>query len=92
MLSDRTRQLSDMFGVYVPEEGQALRGTFIINPDLEVMAYEIHTMGVGRDAKSLLRKLHACQFVYGHGDKVCPAKWTPGDDTLTPGIDLVGKL
>ena len=92
MLSDRTRQLGDMFGVYVPEEGQNLRGTFIINPDLKVSAYEIHDMGIGRDALSLLRKVEASQFVFEHGDIVCPAKWQPGDDTLTPGIDLVGKL
>ncbi len=92
MLSDRTRQLGEMFGIYVPEEGQDLRGTFIINPDLKVMCYEIHAMGVGRDAISLLRKVRACQFVFEHGDKVCPAKWEPGDDTLTPGIDLVGKI
>lgn len=44
MLSDRTRQLGDMFGVYVPEQGQDLRGTFIINPDLKISAYEIHDM------------------------------------------------
>lgn len=92
MLSDRTRQLGEMFGIYVPEEGQDLRGTFIINPDLKIMCYEIHAMGVGRDAISLLRKVRACQFVFEHGDKVCPAKWEPGDDTLTPGIDLVGKI
>lgn len=92
MLSDRTRQLGDMFGVYVPEEGQNLRGTFIINPDLKISAYEIHDMGIGRDALSLLRKVEASQFVFEHGDKVCPAKWAPGDETLTPGIDLVGKI
>ena len=92
MLSDRTRVLGDMFGVYVPEEGQDLRGTFIINPDLKVTAYEIHDMGIGRDAMSLLRKVEASQFVFEHGDKVCPAKWAPGEDTLTPGIDLVGEI
>ena len=32
------------------------------------------------------------QFVAKHGDKVCPARWEPGDETLTPGLDLVGKL
>lgn len=92
MLSDRTRQLGEMFGVYVDEEGQDLRGTFVINPDLKVSCYEIHAMGIGRDAESLLRKVKASQFVFEHGDKVCPAKWNPGDDTLTPGIDLVGKI
>jgi len=31
-----------------------------------------------------------CEF--NHGDKVCPARWEPGDETLTPGLDLVGKI
>ncbi|MDO5725793.1 MAG: alkyl hydroperoxide reductase subunit C [Tissierellia bacterium] len=92
MISDRTFVLSNMLGVLIPEEGQALRGTFVINPDREIMAYEIHALGIGRDAKELLRKVEAAQFVYKNGDKVCPAAWHPGDDTLTPGIDLVGEI
>ncbi|MCC8178607.1 MAG: peroxiredoxin, partial [Cloacibacillus sp.] len=27
-----------------------------------------------------------------YGDRVCPAKWTPGKETLKPGLDLVGKI
>ena len=27
-----------------------------------------------------------------HGDEVCPAKWQPGDATLRPSLDLVGRL
>lgn len=34
----------------------------------------------------------ACQFVYEHGDEVCPAKWQPGIETLKPSLDLVGQL
>ena len=32
------------------------------------------------------------QFVYEHGDEVCPAKWQPGAKTLKPSLDLVGQL
>lgn len=92
MLSDRSFSLSKMFGVLMEESGQALRGSFVINPDKEIVAYEIHQPGVGRSAKELLRKVKACQFVYKNGDKVCPANWDEGGDTLTPGIDLVGKI
>ena len=63
-----------------------------INPDGEIVAYEIHQPGIGRAAKELLRKVKASQFVYENGDKVCPANWDDGGDTLTPGIDLVGKI
>lgn len=80
------------FGVLVKEEGQALRGTFVVDPDGVIKVYEIHDMGIGRNAEELLRKVQAAQFVREHGDQVCPAKWKPGEDTLTPSLDLVGKL
>lgn len=92
MIADRAFALSKFFGILLEEEGQALRGTFIINPRTEIVAYEIHSPGIGRNAKELLRKLKAAQFVEEHGDKVCPANWEPGDEVLTPGIDLVGKI
>ena len=47
---------------------------------------------VGRSAKELLRKLKAMQFVREHGGQVCPANWNEGDDTITKGLDLVGKI
>ena len=38
------------------------------------------------------RKLEAAKFVREYGDQVCPAGWQPGDETLKPGLDLVGKI
>ena len=48
--------------------------------------------GVGRNAEELLRRVQASQFVYEHGDQVCPANWTPGEETIEPSLDLVGQL
>lgn len=92
MLGDPAGVLARQFGVLVEEEGQALRGTFILNPEGKIKAYEIHDMGIGRNAEELLRKVQAAQFVEEHGDQVCPAKWKPGEETLTPSLDLVGLL
>ena len=92
MLSDSAGYLSKFFGVRVKELGQALRGTFIVNPEGVIKAYEIHDMGIGRNASELLRKVQAAQFVEEHGDQVCPAKWQPGEETLMPSLDLVGML
>ncbi|MEH6943332.1 alkyl hydroperoxide reductase subunit C, partial [Bacillus sp. JJ722] len=92
MLADSSQTLSKQFGVLVEDEGVALRGTFIVNPDGIIKAYEINDMGIGRNAEELVRKVQAAQFVAKHGDKVCPAKWTPGEDTLEPSLDLVGKI
>ena len=92
MLADPTGKLARFFEVLIEEEGLALRGTFIVNPEGEIQAYEVHQNGIGRNAEELLRKVQAAQFVAEHGDQVCPANWTPGAETLTPSLDLVGKL
>lgn len=92
MLADPTGKLARMFEVLIEEEGLALRGTFIVDPEGIIQAYEVHANGIGRNAEELLRKVQAAQFVAEHGDQVCPANWTPGDETLSPSLDLVGKL
>lgn len=91
MLADPTGKLSRDFEVMIEEEGLALRGSFIINPEGVIVAYEVHDNGIGREAGELLRKLQAAKFVAEHGE-VCPAKWKPGSGTIKPTIDLVGKL
>ncbi|MGI6498349.1 MAG: alkyl hydroperoxide reductase subunit C [Oscillospiraceae bacterium] len=92
MLADPTGALSKEFGVYIEEEGMALRGSFVINPEGKIVAYEVNSNNIGREASELLRKVQAAQFVAEHGDLVCPAKWRPGAETLKPGLDLIGKL
>jgi peroxiredoxin (alkyl hydroperoxide reductase subunit C) len=92
MLADPAWVLSRQFGVLLEEEGQALRATFLLNPQGEVVLYEIHDLGIGRSAEELLRKVRAARFVHEHGDQVCPAAWQPGEETLTPSLDLVGLL
>ena len=92
MLGDPTGTLTRNFDVMIEEEGLALRGTFVINPEGVIKVCEIHDLGIGRDAKELLRKVQAAQYVASHNGEVCPAKWTPGASTLKPSIDLVGKI
>ncbi|MBC3869836.1 alkyl hydroperoxide reductase subunit C [Undibacterium oligocarboniphilum] len=92
MLADPTLQISRNFEVLIEEEGLALRGTFVVNPAGEIKVMEVHDNGIGRDAKELLRKVQAAQYVASHPGEVCPAKWTPGAETLTPSLDLVGKI
>lgn len=93
MLADPTGRLSRLFGVYIEEDGVDLRGSFIIDPNGVLQAMEVHADGIGRSAKELLRKLKAAKFVHEHGgEMVCPANWEPGEDTLKPGLDLVGKI
>lgn len=92
MIGDPTKALCEMFGVLIPEDGLALRGSFVINPDGEIVAYEVNSLGIGRDADELLRKVQAAKFLRENGDQVCPAKWKPGSETLKPTLDLIGKI
>ncbi len=92
MLADPTHVLSRDFDVLIAADGMAERGSFIVNPEGKIVSYEVSAGNVGRNAEELLRKLLACQFVYEHGDEVCPARWQPGAETLKPSLDLVGQL
>lgn len=92
MLADTRHDLSKMFGTFIEEDGCSLRGTFVVDPDGILRIVEVNDNSVGRNAKELVRKLQAAKFVREHGGNVCPASWEPGDDTLKPGLHLVGKI
>jgi peroxiredoxin (alkyl hydroperoxide reductase subunit C) len=92
MLADPTAALAREFDVLIEGAGMAERGTFVVNPEGRIAAYEVSAGNVGRNADELLRKVQALQFVSAHGDEVCPAKWQPGSETLKPSLDLVGVL
>jgi len=92
MVADPTGKLCREMGTYIEEEGLSLRGSFIIDPDGILKAYEVHDNSIGRSAKELLRKLQAAKFVRENKGLVCPASWEPGKKTLKPGLDLVGKI
>lgn len=92
MLADPTGHLSRSFGVYIEDAGLAYRGTFLVNPEGHIKLAEVNDNGIGRNADELLRKVKAAQYVASHPNEVCPAKWTPGEKTLKPGLDLVGKI
>ncbi len=92
MVGDPTGTITRNFGVMIEEEGLALRGTFVINPEGQIKLCEIHDNGIGRDASELLRKVKAAQYVASHPGEVCPARWKEGQRTIKPSLDLVGKI
>ncbi len=92
LVGDPTHQLTRAFGVHIEEEGLALRGTFVINPDGVIKTAEVHSNEIARDVSETLRKLKAAQFTAANPGQVCPAKWKEGAQTIAPSLDLVGKI
>lgn len=92
MIGDPSHKLSRMFDVLIEEDGQADRGTFIIDPDGVIQSIEINAGSIGRDASILINKIKAAQYVRQNPGEVCPAKWKEGAATLKPSLDLVGKI
>lgn len=77
LLSDMTKQVSADYGVLIEEQGIALRGTFIIDPEGILRHITVNDLPVGRDVKETIRVLHALQ-----SGELCPIGWKKGDDTL----------
>src|SRR5690625_853359 len=91
MIADPSHEISKMFDV-LDDQGLSQRGTFIIDPDGVIQAMEVNADGIGRDASTLIDKIKAAQYVRKNPNEVCPAKWKEGEETLTTGLDLVGKI
>lgn len=80
VLADTTQVVSRDYGVLVEETGEALRGTFIIDPDGVMRYVVISDLSVGRSVDETLRVLQALQT----GER-CPVAWKPGQATLGKG-------
>ena len=92
LVGDPTHKLTRALGLLIEDEGLALRGTFVVNPEGLIKTVEVHDNAIARDVKETLRKLKAAQYVASHPNEVCPAKWKDGEKTLKPSLDLVGKI
>jgi peroxiredoxin (alkyl hydroperoxide reductase subunit C) len=92
MAADPTGEISKYFGVYDYDTGLALRGTFIISPAGLLVSSEVNFYNVGRNCDELIRKMEANVYLIENPAEACPARWTPGEKTLTPSEKLVGKV
>ncbi len=85
--ADTTGKVSRDFGVMIEEQGVALRGRFLINPEGTVVAQEVQAPMVGRNVHEFLRQVRAWQHATATGE-VCPAGWRPGKRTLPVNTDV----
>lgn len=93
MGSDRTGALARQYGVYDDASGNALRGTFIIDPDGTLLNSEVNFYNLGRSIEEILRKIRANVHLASSPAEACPAQWKKeGDKTLKPSAKIVGKI
>jgi peroxiredoxin 2/4 len=77
LAADITKQVAKDYGVLIEEEGIALRGLFIIDPEGELKYQVVNHNDVGRSVEETLRVLQALQ-----SGGLCPMNWKPGDRNL----------
>ncbi len=77
VLADTNHKISRDYGVLIDEEGIALRGTFIINPEGVLKYAVVSDLNVGRSVDETLRVLQALQT-----GGLCPVDWKPGQGLL----------
>ncbi|CAM5772084.1 peroxiredoxin [Bosea minatitlanensis] len=77
MLADIKRELSAALGVLHPDEGVALRATFIVDPAGFIRFVSVNDLSVGRNPQEVLRVLDALRT-----EALCPCNWQKGEDVL----------
>lgn len=75
--SDMTHSVSEDYGVLLEDEGIALRGLFIVDPNGDLKYSVVHDLNVGRSTEEVLRVLKGLQ-----SGGLCPLGWDEGDDLL----------
>ena len=73
LLSDKTSRIARDYGVLLEDEGVALRGLFIIDPEGVIQYSVTHNLNVGRSVDETLRVLEAIQ-----SGGLCGSDWKPG--------------
>jgi peroxiredoxin (alkyl hydroperoxide reductase subunit C) len=77
LASDILKTVARDYGVLIEEEGVALRGLFIIDPDGILKYQVVNHNDVGRSVDETLRVLQALQ-----SGGLCPMNWKPGQKHL----------
>ena len=94
MLADPTALLAKDLDTYNEADGMAERGDFIVSPEGEgqwpTRSVSSNVASNGRGAAAPRAGLPVRST--STADQVCPANWTPGEETIEPSLDLVGQL
>ena len=82
ILGDFTKTIARDYGVLFEANGISLRGTFIVNPEGQVVSESVNFFPVGRNVDEALRTIDA--FQEAAKGAVCPVGWTKGKESINP--------
>ena len=90
LAADVKHEIAIAYGIEHPEEGVALRGSFLIDKNGVVRHQVVNDLPLGRNIDEMLRMVDALQFHEEHGE-VCPAQWEKGKEGMNASPDGVAK-
>ncbi len=77
LVADVKHEITNAFGIAHPDEGVAMRASFLIDKQGVVQHQVVNNLPLGREVDEMLRMVDALQFHEEHGE-VCPAGWEKG--------------
>ena len=90
LAADVKHDIAKAYGIEHPEEGVALRGSFLIDKNGVVRHQVVNDLPLGRNIDEMLRMVDALQFHEEHGE-VCPAQWEKGKEGMKDNPEGVAK-
>ncbi|MFP4390147.1 MAG: peroxiredoxin [Desulfococcaceae bacterium] len=90
IVADVKHEVTQAYGIEHPDEGVAMRASFLIDKEGVVQHQVVNNLPIGRNVDEMLRTVDALQFHEEHGE-VCPAGWEKGDTGMTPNAEGVAS-
>ena len=90
LAADVKHEIAKAYGIEHPEEGVALRASFLIDKNGVVRHQIVNDLPLGRNIDEMLRMVDALQFHEEHGE-VCPAQWEKGKEGMKDNPEGVAK-
>jgi peroxiredoxin (alkyl hydroperoxide reductase subunit C) len=88
IVADVKHEITQAYGVEHPEDGVAMRASFLIDKDGNVQHQVVNNLPIGRNVDEMLRVVDALQHAEQCGE-VCPAGWKKGDEAMKETADSV---
>ena len=90
LAADVKHEIAKAYGIEHPEEGVALRASFLIDKNGVVRHQIVNDLPLGRNIDEMLRMVDALQFHEEHGE-VCPAQWEKCKEGMKDSPEGVAK-